>query len=157
MLLTPVRTILLTPDEWTMLNNIVLTTFIKHVSSTLLTLVPSCCNNYSSFIKREQVVGTMLLTIVAWTMLFSHDDNILINLYTAKNAEPVAQQDWTMFCCPRCSHLSTILNNVVEPESGVTILFNIVDSYEQCGQQNIVQCMTQRYFDVKRNFMQYRL
>jgi hypothetical protein len=26
--------------------------------------------------------------------------------------------------------LSTILNNVVEPESGVTILFNIVDSYE---------------------------
>jgi hypothetical protein len=27
--------------------------------------------------------------------------------------------------CPRCSHLSTILNNIVEPESGVTILFNI--------------------------------
>ena len=40
-----------------------------------------------------------------------------------------------MLCCPRCSHLSTILNNVVEPESGVTILFNIVDNYEQCGQQ----------------------
>ena len=44
-----------------------------------------------------------------------------------------------MFCCPHCSHLSTILNNIVEPESGVTILFNIVDNYEQCGQQNIVQ------------------
>jgi hypothetical protein len=26
--------------------------------------------------------------------------------------------------------LSTILNNIVEPESGVTILFNIVDNYE---------------------------
>jgi hypothetical protein len=31
-----------------------------------------------------------------------------------------------MFCSPRCSHLSTILNNIVESESGVTILFNIV-------------------------------
>ena len=30
-----------------------------------------------------------------------------------------------MFCCPRCSDLSTILNNIVEHESGVTILFNI--------------------------------
>jgi hypothetical protein len=35
-----------------------------------------------------------------------------------------------MFCCPRCSHLSAILNNIVEPESGVTMLFNIVDSCE---------------------------
>ena len=50
-----------------------------------------------------------------------------------------------MFCCPRCSHLSTILNNIVEPESGVTILFNIVDSYEQCGQQNIVQSCFHQY------------
>jgi hypothetical protein len=50
-----------------------------------------------------------------------------------------------MFCCPRCSHLSTILNNVVEPESGVTIMFNIVDSYEQCGQQNIVQSCFHQY------------
>jgi hypothetical protein len=41
--------------------------------------------------------------------------------------------------------LSTILNNVVEPESGVTILFNIVDSYEQCGQQNIVQSCFHQY------------
>jgi hypothetical protein len=36
-----------------------------------------------------------------------------------------------MFCCPRCSHLSTILNNIVDPESGVTTLFNIVDNCEQ--------------------------
>jgi hypothetical protein len=62
--------------------------------------------------------------------------------YTAKNAEPAAQQDWTMFYCPRCSHL---LNNIVEPESGVTILLNIVDSYEQCGQQNIVQSCFHQY------------
>jgi hypothetical protein len=65
--------------------------------------------------------------------------------YTVRNAEPVAQQDRTMFCCPRCSHLSTILNNVVEPESSVTLLFNIVDSYEQCGQQNIVQSCFHQY------------
>jgi hypothetical protein len=37
------------------------------------------------------------------------------------------------------------LNNVVEPESGVTILFNVVDSYEQCGQQNIVQSCFHQY------------
>jgi hypothetical protein len=44
--------------------------------------------------------------------------------YTRKNAERL-----TGFCCPRCSHLSTILNNnIVEPESGVTILFTIVDN-----------------------------
>ena len=36
-----------------------------------------------------------------------------------------------MLCGPHCSHLSTILNNIVEPESGVTILSNIVDNCEQ--------------------------
>jgi hypothetical protein len=46
---------------------------------------------------------------------------------------------------PRCSHLSTILNNIVEPESGVTILFNIVDNCEQYGQQNIVQACFQQH------------
>ena len=44
-----------------------------------------------------------------------------------------------MFCCPHCSGLWTILDNVVEPELGVTMLKNIVDNCEQCGQQNIVQ------------------
>jgi hypothetical protein len=42
-----------------------------------------------------------------------------------------------MLCGPHCSHLSTILNNIVEPESGVTILLNIVDNCEQCGPHNI--------------------
>jgi hypothetical protein len=41
------------------------------------------------------------------------------------------KQDWTMFCCPHCSQLSTILNNIVTPDSGSTILFNIVDKCEQ--------------------------
>ena len=43
--------------------------------------------------------------------------------------------------------LFNVVNNteqVVEPESslqsGVTMLNNIVDNLEQCGQQNIVQC-----------------
>jgi hypothetical protein len=36
-----------------------------------------------------------------------------------------------MFCCM--------------PTSGVTTLFNIVDSYEQCGQQNIVQSCFHQY------------
>ena len=44
-----------------------------------------------------------------------------------------------MFCIPHCSRLLTILNNVVEPESGETMLKNIVDNCEQCGQQSIVQ------------------
>ena len=50
-----------------------------------------------------------------------------------------------MLCGPHCSHLSTILNNMVEPESGGTILFNIVDNCEQCGQQNIVQSCFRQY------------
>ena len=44
-----------------------------------------------------------------------------------------------MFCCPHCSRLLTILNNVIEPESGVTMLKNVVENCEQCGQQNIFQ------------------
>jgi hypothetical protein len=37
------------------------------------------------------------------------------------------------------------LNSIVEPESGVTILFNIVDNCEQCGQQSIVQSCFHQY------------
>ena len=44
-----------------------------------------------------------------------------------------------MLCYPHCSQLSTMLNNIVTPDSGSTILFNIVDKCEQCGQHNIVQ------------------
>jgi hypothetical protein len=40
---------------------------------------------------------------------------------------------------PHCSQLSTILNNIVTPDSGSTTVFNIVDKCEQRGQQNIVQ------------------
>jgi hypothetical protein len=81
-LLTPVRTMLLTPDEWTTLNNIVLTTFISsmfhqpcwrlfcHVATTVV--CSSSVNN---------VVGTKLLTIVAWTALFSYDNNIVQALF----------------------------------------------------------------------------
>ena len=48
-----------------------------------------------------------------------------------------------MLCCARCSQLSTIIFTIVTPDSGSTILFNIVDNCEQCGQQNIVQsCYT---------------
>jgi hypothetical protein len=50
-----------------------------------------------------------------------------------------------MLCGPHCSHLSTILNNIVEPESGATILFNIVDNCEQCGPHNIVQSCFHQY------------
>jgi hypothetical protein len=42
-----------------------------------------------------------------------------------------------MFCCPRFSQLSTILNNIAEPESGVTILFNIVDSMNNVGSKTL--------------------
>jgi hypothetical protein len=33
-----------------------------------------------------------------------------------------------MLCGPHCSHLSTILNNIVEPELGVTILLTTVNN-----------------------------
>ena len=42
-----------------------------------------------------------------------------------------------MSCCPHFPQLSTMLNNIVTPDSGSTILFNIVDKCEQCGQQNM--------------------
>jgi hypothetical protein len=54
-------------------------------------------------------------------------------LHGKKTPSPLLNRTEQVFCCPRCSHLSTVLNNIVDPESGVTILFNIVDSYEQCG------------------------
>ena len=44
-----------------------------------------------------------------------------------------------LFCCRHCSRLLTILNDIVKHESGVTILFNTVNSLDQCAQQNIVQ------------------
>jgi hypothetical protein len=50
-----------------------------------------------------------------------------------------------MLCGPHCSHLSTILNNIVEPESGVPILFNIVDNCEQCEPHSIVQSCFHQY------------
>jgi hypothetical protein len=37
------------------------------------------------------------------------------------------------------------VNNIVEPESGVKILFNIVDNCEQCGPHNIVQSCFHQY------------
>ena len=52
----------------------------------------------------------------------------------------------TIFCCQHYSRMLTILNNIVEPESSVTTLFNTVNSLEQCGQQNIIQyCFHQLY------------
>ena len=44
-----------------------------------------------------------------------------------------------MLCCRHYSMLSTILFNIVAPDSGLTILFIIVDNIKQCWQQNIVQ------------------
>ena len=71
-------------------------------------------------------------------------NNILLPtlFYTAKNEQLVAgwwKQYWTIFCCPHCFRLLTVLNSLVTPDSGLTMLFNIVNSLEQCGQQNIVQ------------------
>ena len=42
-------------------------------------------------------------------------------------------------------YLSHIIMNIVEPESGVTMLNSIVDNCEQCGQHNIVQSCFQQY------------
>ena len=39
-----------------------------------------------------------------------------------------------MFCSPHCSRLSPTLNSIVTPNSVSTIVFNVVDNYEQCVQ-----------------------
>ena len=49
--------------------------------------------------------------------------------------------------CYMLPTLFTLVNNIVEPELGVTILFNIVDNCEQCGQHNIVQSCLHQYFN----------
>ena len=48
-----------------------------------------------------------------------------------------------MFGCPHCSKLSTILDDMVEPESVVTMLNDIVDNYEQCEQNFVQSCFYQ--------------
>ena len=49
-------------------------------------------------------------------------------------------------CCnanQHCSRFSTILSSIVTPDSDRTVSFVIVDNYEQCWKQNIVQsCFT---------------
>ena len=53
-----------------------------------------------------------------------------------------------MLCGPHCSQLSTILNSIVtpdqSPDSGSTILFNIVDKCEQCWPHNIFNHVKQQ-------------
>ena len=61
-----------------------------------------------------------------------------VNILRAKNYEPAAQQYSTMLRCSYFSKLSTILNNIVEAESSVTMLFNVVGNLKQCGPHNIV-------------------
>jgi hypothetical protein len=78
-----------------------------------------------------------------WTTWAAKHCSVLLSTCTHVKTLRLMQywwkQDWTMFCCPHCSWLSTTLNNIVTPDSGSTILFNIVDKCEQRGQQNIVQ------------------
>ena len=65
-------------------------------------------------------------------------------MYTAKNDQVVAMLMKTGLNNVLLPTLFTVVNNieqyiVVTPDSGSTILFNIVDKCEQRGQQNIVQ------------------
>ena len=43
------------------------------------------------------------------------------------------------------NNIEQILNSIVEPESGVTMLFNVVNNFEQCGQHNILQSCFQQH------------
>jgi hypothetical protein len=47
------------------------------------------------------------------------------------------KQDWTMLCCPHCSQLPTILNNVITPDSGSTILFILLTSVNNVGSKTL--------------------
>jgi hypothetical protein len=65
-------------------------------------------------------------------------------VYTAKNDQVVAMLMKTGLNNVFLPTLFTVVNNieqyiVVTPDSGSTILFNIVDKCEQRGQQDIVQ------------------
>ena len=59
--------------------------------------------------------------------------------YTRKNAQVDAILMKTGLNNVLLPTLFIVVNNIVTPDSGSTILFSIVDKCEQCGQQNIVQ------------------
>ena len=60
---------------------------LMQVDINLFTHVLSCCNNYCSFIKRQQVVRTMLLTIDVVTMLFRNENNNVQGLFSDKTRD----------------------------------------------------------------------
>ena len=49
-----------------------------------------------------------------------------------------------MFRCPHCSQFSKILHNILTPNSGSKILFNIVDKCKQRGQQTLFNAVKQQ-------------
>ena len=57
----------------------------------------------------------------------------------AKNHQSVAMLLRTRLNNVVLPTLFKVVHNVVTPDSDSTILFNVVDNYEQCGQHNIVQ------------------
>ncbi len=46
-----------------------------------------------------------------------------------------------------CSQFLTVLFSIVTPESDSTILFTIVDNYEQCGQHKSLKSLLLKYLN----------
>jgi hypothetical protein len=65
--------------------------------------------------------------------------NAKLCLYTAKNDQVVAILMKTGLNNVVRPTLFTVVNNIVTPDSGSSILFNVVDKCEQRGPHNIVQ------------------
>ncbi len=70
--------------------------------------------------------------------LFYYDSNTTVDLWWSHQygrhwlhlciADALSSPSFKIsVCCPHCSQLSTVMNNIVEPESGVTMLNNIVE------------------------------
>ena len=65
-------------------------------------------------------------------------------VYTAKNDQVVAILMKTGLNNVVRPTLFTVVNNIVTPDSGSRILFNVVDKCEQRGPHNIVQSLNSR-------------
>jgi hypothetical protein len=62
-----------------------------------------------------------------------------------------------MLCCPHCSQLSTILNNIVTPDSGSTILLTSVNNVGSKSLFNPVEQRARRFLPCSVGYLRLTL
>ena len=81
---------------------------------------------------RKSGFSSVLIIIISWSPEF------LLSYHLFKVAENRMQQRFAAHTLHSCQQYCSALLRLNQPQSGLTMLNNIVDNYEQCGQHNIV-------------------